>query len=71
MYLIARGIDKERFISATGFLFLVGALPLALGYILAVFCTTNITTIRLWTRDCFIWLSHGRDPSRTRDASLV
>jgi len=31
MYLIARGIDKERFISATGFLFLVGALPLALG----------------------------------------
>ena len=31
MYLIARGIDKERFISASGFLFLVGALPLALG----------------------------------------
>ncbi len=31
MYLIARGIDKERFISATGFLFLIGAIPLALG----------------------------------------
>ena len=29
MYLIARGIDKERFISATGFLFI--GIPLALG----------------------------------------
>ena len=37
MYLIARGIDKERFISATGFLFLSEPCHWHWGYILAVF----------------------------------
>lgn len=31
MYLIARNYDKDQFISATGFLFMVGGLPLGLG----------------------------------------
>ena len=42
MYLIARGIDKERFISATGFLFLVGALPLGLGLFFGGILTLEI-----------------------------
>ena len=33
IYLIARNVDKERFISGTGFLFLAGAVPLAFGLI--------------------------------------
>ena len=33
IYLIARRVDKDRFISATGFLFLAGAVPLILGLI--------------------------------------
>ena len=31
MYLIARDYNKEDFISATGFLFMVGGIPLGLG----------------------------------------
>ena len=34
MYLISRGINKDQFISATGFLFLVGSFPLAIGLFL-------------------------------------
>ena len=33
IYLIARRVDKDRFISATGFLFLAGAVPLIFGLI--------------------------------------
>jgi uncharacterized membrane protein YfcA len=33
IYLIARRVDKDRFISATGFLFLSGAVPLIFGLI--------------------------------------
>ena len=31
MYMIARNLDKDSFIAATGFLFLIGSVPLALG----------------------------------------
>ena len=31
MYMISRNLDKDRFITATGFLFLIGSVPLALG----------------------------------------
>ena len=34
-YLLARNVDKSEFIGATGFLFLAGSLPLALGLALA------------------------------------
>ena len=34
MYLVARDLEKERFIAATGFLFLIGSVPLALGLFL-------------------------------------
>ena len=34
MFLIARGVDKERFISATGFLFLLGGLFLLFGLVI-------------------------------------
>lgn len=35
MYLVARGISKEKFIGATGFLFLAGVLPLGAGQVVA------------------------------------
>jgi hypothetical protein len=35
MYLLARDVKKEKFISATGFLFLAGCLPLMAGLVLA------------------------------------
>ena len=35
MYLVARDVSKERFIGATGFLFLAGAVPLGLGQVVA------------------------------------
>lgn len=35
MYLVARDVEKERFIGATGFLFLAGALPLGAGQVVA------------------------------------
>ena len=35
MYLLARNVEKEKFISATGFLFLAGCLPLIGGLVLA------------------------------------
>lgn len=35
MYLVARDVSKERFIGATGFLFLAGVLPLGAGQIVA------------------------------------
>ncbi|MGX9354711.1 sulfite exporter TauE/SafE family protein [Roseobacteraceae bacterium S113] len=35
MYLVARDVDKERFIGATGFLFLAGVLPLGAGQVVA------------------------------------
>ncbi len=35
MYLVARDVPKERFIGATGFLFLAGALPLGAGQVVA------------------------------------
>lgn len=35
MYLVARDVPKERFIGATGFLFLVGVLPLGAGQVVA------------------------------------
>ena len=44
MYLIARGLDKERFISASGFLFLVGAAPFAIGLYIGKVLTFQIIT---------------------------
>ena len=44
MYLIARGLDKERFISASGFLFLVGAAPFAIGLYIGKVLTLQIIT---------------------------
>ena len=35
MYLVARNVCKERFIGATGFLFLAGVLPLGAGQLVA------------------------------------
>jgi len=35
MYLVARDVSKERFIGATGFLFLAGLLPLGAGQVVA------------------------------------
>ncbi|MEO1557103.1 MAG: hypothetical protein AAFS01_11780, partial [Pseudomonadota bacterium] len=35
MYLVARDVEKERFIGATGFLFLCGVLPLGAGQVVA------------------------------------
>lgn len=35
MYLVARNVEKERFIGATGFLFLAGVLPLGAGQVVA------------------------------------
>ena len=35
MYLLARNVDKEKFISATGFLFLAGCIPLFAGLVIA------------------------------------
>jgi uncharacterized membrane protein YfcA len=40
MYLLARNVDKDKFISATGFLFLAGCLPLFAGLVLAGVVTT-------------------------------
>ena len=42
MYLIARGLDKERFISASGFLFLVGAAPFAIGLYIGEVLTLQV-----------------------------
>jgi uncharacterized membrane protein YfcA len=42
MYLLAREVSKEKFIAATGFLFLVGSFPLALGYYISGILTINI-----------------------------
>ena len=44
MYLIARGLDKEKFISASGFLFLVGAAPFAIGLYIGKVLTLQIIT---------------------------
>ena len=41
MYLLARNVEKSEFIGATGFLFLAGSLPLALGLTLAGVLTTD------------------------------
>ena len=42
MYLVARDVSKERFIGATGFLFLSGVIPLGLGQIVAGVLTVPI-----------------------------
>lgn len=41
MYLLARNVEKSEFIGATGFLFLAGSLPLALGLALAGVLTAD------------------------------
>ena len=41
MYLLARNVSKAEFIGATGFLFLAGSLPLAIGLSLAGVLTVN------------------------------
>ncbi len=41
IYLIARRVDKDRFISATGFLFLAGAVPLIFGLVFGGILTTE------------------------------
>lgn len=35
MYLIARNVSRDRFVSACGFLFMIGSFPLAAGLIIA------------------------------------
>ena len=35
MYLVARDVSKERFVGATGFLFLAGSVPLGAGQVVA------------------------------------
>ncbi|MEP0942122.1 MAG: sulfite exporter TauE/SafE family protein [Rhizobiaceae bacterium] len=42
MYLVARNVDKERFIGATGFLFLVSSIPLGAGEIIAGLITVDV-----------------------------
>ena len=42
MYLVARNVDKERFIGATGFLFLLGAVALGAGEIVAGLITIPV-----------------------------
>lgn len=42
MYMIARNLDKDRFIAATGFLFLIGSVPLALGLFIGGTLNTGI-----------------------------
>ncbi|MEM6311234.1 MAG: sulfite exporter TauE/SafE family protein [Pseudomonadota bacterium] len=42
MYLVARNVDKERFIGATGFLFLAGVLPLGAGQVVAGILTLPV-----------------------------
>ncbi len=41
MYLVARDVSKERFIGATGFLFLAGVLPLGAGQVVAGILTAE------------------------------
>jgi len=42
MYLVARDVAKERFIGATGFLFLAGVLPLGAGQVVAGVLTVDV-----------------------------
>ena len=42
MYLVARGVSKEQFIGATGFLFLIGCLPLGAGQVIAGILTLPV-----------------------------
>ncbi|MEM8775974.1 MAG: sulfite exporter TauE/SafE family protein [Pseudomonadota bacterium] len=42
MYLVARDVEKERFIGATGFLFLAGVLPLGAGQFVAGVLTMSV-----------------------------
>lgn len=42
MYLVARDVSKERFIGATGFLFLAGSLPLGAGQVVAGILTLPV-----------------------------
>ena len=42
MYLVARNVSKERFIGATGFLFLAGVLPLGAGQVVAGILTLPV-----------------------------
>ena len=42
MYLVARDVSKERFIAATGFLFLAGCLPLGAGQVIAGILTMPV-----------------------------
>ncbi len=42
MYLVARDVDKERFIGATGFLFLAGTIPLGAGQVVAGILTVPV-----------------------------
>lgn len=51
MYLVARDVAKERFIGATGFLFLAGALPLGAGQVVA-----GVLTWPLFVNSIFAFL---------------
>lgn len=42
MYLVARNVEKDRFIGATGFLFLAGVLPLGAGQVVAGILTLPV-----------------------------
>ena len=42
MYLIARNLDKDHFIAGTGFLFLIGSIPLAFGLFIGGTLNTGI-----------------------------
>jgi uncharacterized membrane protein YfcA len=45
IYLAAREVPKEEFVRATGLIFFLGSIPLALGYIRAGFMTGELATI--------------------------
>lgn len=51
MYLVARNVDKERFIGATGFLFLAGSLPLGAGQVVA-----GVLTLPVFLKSIFALL---------------
>ncbi len=47
MYLHAKGVDKDEFIRATGFLISIGTLPLVITYVQIGFLSTQLATISL------------------------
>ncbi len=47
IYLIARGVDKDDFVRATGFLFLVGSIPLCIGFFQNGLMTESLAVVSI------------------------